>query len=385
MKILYHHRVASKDGQYVHIAEIIDSLRRLGHDVVVCEPQSIQKTEFGGGSGLVDSIRALLPGFIHEVAEWLYSVPDYLKLRRLIREHRPDCIYERYNLFFTSGIWASRAFNLPLLLEVNSPLYAERAKNDGISLDRLAQWSEGYVWNGADRVLPVTEVLADIVAQRGVSRQRMDVIHNGIRHDFTHDLPALSDITQRYGLAGKLVLGFTGFVREWHRLDRVLQVIAANPGNSWQLLLVGDGPDRPRLEALAVELGVQDRLTVTGIIGRDDMPGLVQCFDIALQPDVVPYASPLKMFEYLVFGKAIMAPDSPNIREILDDGHNALLFDPQRDASFSEVLGRLCEDEPLRKELGVAARDTIDRKAFYWDSNARRIVAQFEALISARR
>ena len=53
MKILYHHRVASKDGQYVHIAEIINSLRKLGHEVIVCEPNSIQSTKFGGDSNTV--------------------------------------------------------------------------------------------------------------------------------------------------------------------------------------------------------------------------------------------------------------------------------------------------------------------------------------------
>ncbi len=106
MKILYHHRVASKDGQYVHIAEIVSSLRKLGHEVIVCEPASIKNTQFGKGSGTVDRLRAYLPGFIHEVAEILYSIPDYLKLRRLIRTHKPDCIYERYNLYFMSGVWA---------------------------------------------------------------------------------------------------------------------------------------------------------------------------------------------------------------------------------------------------------------------------------------
>jgi hypothetical protein len=60
MKILYHHRVASKDGQYVHIAEIIASLKKRGHEVIVCEPASIEKTEFGEGSPFVDRIRAPL-------------------------------------------------------------------------------------------------------------------------------------------------------------------------------------------------------------------------------------------------------------------------------------------------------------------------------------
>jgi len=379
MRILYHHRVASKDGQYVHIEEIISSLRNLGHEVIVCEPKSIQSTEFGEGSNTVQRMRALLPGFVHELAEMLYSVPDYLKIRKLIKKNKPDCIYERYNLFFTSGIWASKRFGLPILVEVNAPLFMERSQNEGVSLRRLAQWSEDYVWNNANTVVPVTNVLGKMVQARGVDRDRVTVIPNGINDSFSVGLPEIGTVDEKYGLEGKLVMGFVGFVREWHRLDRVLKFIGDSPDQSRHLLLVGDGPDLPRLKALAKNLGISDSLTITGIIERDQIPGLVQRFDVALQPDVVPYASPLKMFEYMALGKPILAPNTENIREILIDGKNALLFE-QADESFGEKLNQLCSDSELRQTLGSAARSSIDNKELYWDCNARKVVGIFESL-----
>lgn len=381
MKILYHHRVASKDGQYVHIAEIIASLRTLGHEVVVCEPASIENTEFGEGSPIVDRIRSHLPGFIHELAEFLYCLPDYWKLRKLIKRHKPDCIYERYNLFFISGIIASRRHKLPLLLEVNAPLFEERAKNDTISLSGLARWSQDYVWNNAHSVLPVTEVLAQMVVDRGVPRNRIRVIANGINSEFSKALPPVELVDKQYQLSGKLVLGFTGFVRKWHRLDRVLTVIAQHPDSDWHLLLLGDGPDRARLEGIAEQLGISHKLTVTGIIERNEMAGLVQRFDIALQPDVVAYASPLKMFEYMALGKPILAPDTANIREILTDRENALLFDLSGEG-FSDLLLELCETPTLRDSLGVAAVKTIESQQLYWDANADEIVQIFSQLLA---
>ena len=180
-------------------------------------------------------------------------------------------------------------------------------------------------------------------------------------------------------LEGKLVLGFTGFVRSWHRLDRVLRVIAEHPDENWHLFLAGDGPDRPRLEAMARELGVSDRMTVTGIVERDKIPEMVQRFDIALQPDVVAYASPLKMFEYMELAKPILAPDTENIREILVDNCNALLFE-LTDECFARKLTRLCENPELRQTLGLAARNAVVEQQLYWDSNAERIVAIFKEL-----
>lgn len=109
------------------------------------------------------------------------------------------------------------------------------------------------------------------------------------------------------------------------------------------------------------------------------MPELVQRFDIALQPDVVAYASPLKMFEYMATGKAILAPDTENIREILQDERNALLFENE-DASFMAKLLLLCEDDALRANLGESARESINERDFFWDKNAEKIVQQIESI-----
>jgi glycosyltransferase involved in cell wall biosynthesis len=102
---------------------------------------------------------------------------------------------------------------------------------------------------------------------------------------------------------------------------------------------------------------------------------MVAGFDIALQPRAVAYASPLKLFDYMAAGRAIVAPDQPNIREILTDGETALLFDPARaDGVWTAVL-RLAGDAGLRGRLGGAARAEIERRRYTWAGNAARLVA----------
>jgi len=164
-----------------------------------------------------------LPQSAYEVLELGYAVADLRTLNAAIRRFRPDVIYERYNLYFPSGVWASRRHRLPLLLEVNAPLYEERSRFDGIALPRLARWSEHFAWRGASLVLPVTEVLADRIVAAGVPRERVRVIPNGINADAFSRLPARDDAKRALGLQGRLVLGFVGFMRDWHGLDRVLE------------------------------------------------------------------------------------------------------------------------------------------------------------------
>jgi glycosyltransferase involved in cell wall biosynthesis len=86
------------------------------------------------------------------------------------------------------------------------------------------------------------------------------------------------------------------------------------------------------------------------------------------------------MFEYLALGKPILAPDTPNIREILTDRDNALLFDPSGQ-NFSELLLELCETPQLRDALGASALGTIKSQQLYWDSNADQIVQIFSQLL----
>jgi len=384
MKILYHHRIGSKDGQYVHIEELVSALRRRGHEVVVIGPPATDREDFGGEDNFVSVLKRYLPRFVYELLELGYSILDYRRVARAIRASRPDAIYERYNLYLPSGVWAHRRFGLPLLLEVNAPLYSERKKYNGISLDSLARWTERYAWCGADFVLPVTEVLAGEVRKVGVPSERIAVIPNGIDPERFAGVPATEDAKAALGLRGRLVLGFVGFMREWHGLERLIDFIAAADDPSRHLLLIGDGPARGALEARARQRGIAEQVTFTGLVGRDRIAAHIAAFDIALQPEVVPYASPLKLFEYLALGRAVVAPATPNIMEILSHESNALLFDPQSPSAFDDVVECLCRDPDLRQRLGREAKNTIDRKGLTWDNNAQRVEKLFEMLLQGR-
>jgi glycosyltransferase involved in cell wall biosynthesis len=169
-------------------------------------------------------------------------------------------------------------------------------------------------------------------------------------------------------------------MREWHGLDRVLDRMASSGDGSLHAVFVGEGPARAGLEARARELKLDQRVTFTGIVGRHDIGRYVMAFDIALQPDVVAYASPLKLFEYMACGCAIVAPDAANIREVLTDDENAILFDHNDSASFGRAIDRLAADAKLRVRLGHAASVTIERRGLTWRRNAERVCELIIAL-----
>lgn len=375
MKILYHHRIASKDGQYVHIQCLTSALRKLGHDVIVVGPRFIDGGTLGSGSGLIDFLKRTIPRAIYELLELAYNLRDYVRLARAVKVYRPDIIYERYNLYLLSGIWAMRRFKLPLISEVNAPLYDERSRYGGIALKRLARAAERASWRGADRVVTVTSVLRSRIIDAVVDANKIVVTPNGVDLDQFPEGPARAAAKRRLGLGDKLVLGFVGFAREWHGLDRVLDLLAAERARNLHFLVVGDGDVRESLERFAADKRLQDRFRITGFVERDEVTRYVQAFDIALQPAVVDYASPLKLFEYMACGAAIVAPDKANIREILTHDRDALLFDPADPVQFTAAVARLCQDADLRATLGRQARQTLLERDLTWDHNARTVTA----------
>ena len=382
MRILVHHRIASRDGQAVHIQELIAALQRLGHETILVGPRSLKTTRFGGSNPLVDLIKRAIPGALYELLEVAYNLKAFLRLRAAVKAYSPDVIYERFSLFLFAGIWVRRLYGLPLLLEVNSPLYEERMENDGLRLHRLGCWAQRLLWTRVDHVLPVTRVLARTVAAYGVPPSRITVIPNGVDPERFGAIPDITIAKTALGLPQRLVLGFTGFIRSWNAVHQLIDFVALHHTKlDLHILVVGDGPARLFLEEHARALGVSSRLTITGIVERDDVARHIAAFDIAVVPSLTPYSSPLKLFEYLQLGRAIVAPDTENIREVVTHEHDALLFDPARNGALEATLLRLCTDAALRTRLGNSARQSITEKSLTWSRNAERILAIAKATV----
>jgi len=369
MKILYHHRIASKDGQFVHVEELTNAFIEQGHELKFVAPSLNENSDFGHDGGFVTKLKKMLPRALYELLELTYCLWIFIKLVKAIKQFKPEFIYERYNLYQPAGIWASKLFKIPLILEVNAPLVYERKTYSGLSLVRFAKWIENYTWKNATHTLPVTDVLAEHLRQIGVKEENITVIHNGVNQTFIDEMLAKPIDNSKK----EIVIGFTGFIHPWHGMDKAIAAIAQHKELSLKLICVGDGNILPELKALAEKLDVADKIEFAGLVTRDKVLNYVGQFDIALQPDVTDYASPLKMFEYMAVGSVIIAPDCPNIREILSD-KTALFFDKGNQTSFIAQLVNAIENIDELAALRDAVKKSVLEKQFVWQENAKRVV-----------
>ena len=227
------------------MAQMVDAFRAIGHEVIVIGPPVLNTLESGGTFKMVRALKRFLPQVVFELFELLHAIPSYFILLWTWLRYRPDILYERFSLFQLAGVWLRRTVGIPLILEVNSPLVVERGGVDGLQLKWLAARCETFIMRSADRVLPVSGVLANMLCDAGHEKNNIEVVHNGV--DLAQ-FACQADSTaakEALGLQGQTVIGFAGFVRDWHRLESVLELLAENTASKqYRFLIVGDGNER---------------------------------------------------------------------------------------------------------------------------------------------
>ena len=387
-RILYHHRTQALDGQRVHINAIQEALQALGHEVMEVSP--LPATEQAGATSirtprrrLFERMAAVAPKGLYETAELAYNLAAYRALSSAIVRFKPHFVYERYALNTVAGVWTSRRFGVPILLEVNSPLADEKRALGKLLFHKLSGRLERYTLVNATRVLAVTQVLADgLMRSTGLPQTRIKVVQNGADLDVNAPNDSRRSAARReLGYTDEdVVIGAIGFFREWHGIDMLLTAVAEARAlfASARILLVGDGPAIPDLKQLSSRLGLEGVVTFCGAVAHDRVAHHLSAMDVVAIPRAVAYASPLKLFEYMAGAKAIVAPRQANLLEVVTDGVDAICFSESDRAGLQTALGRVVQDASLRNNLGREARATIERRCFTWNGNAERIIQTFE-------
>ncbi|NOX87879.1 MAG: glycosyltransferase family 4 protein [Calditrichaeota bacterium] len=385
MRILYHHRTLGDGAEGIHIQSIVNCLRELGHQVkvvsLVGEQTQFRKSQKAKESRW-DRIRNKIPGPVYELAEVAYNLKGVRMLQKAIDEFQPEIIYDRYAHLSFSALWAAKRNKLPLLLEVNSPYSIQKRQWEKLYFPWLSRMGEEKIFRAASHVIVVSTPLKKILTDYGVPEKKITVLPNGTDPErFNPDIDD-SRLREQLRLTDRVVIGFVGILRKWHNINKlinILEEINLQKINA-SMIFIGDGPSYNELTEYNKRNGNEEWIRFLGRIPHKEIQRYIAMMDIAISPHATPYSSPMKILEYMAMEKAILAPDMENIRDILKDGHNALLFRPDDSASLKEKLLLLIRDADLRKSLGKNARRDVVEK-FTWMRNARKTAEIAEQLI----
>ena len=245
----------------------------------------------------------------------------------------------------------------------------------------------------ADVVSRVGSVIAitprlreDLIRLRKADPARVIVAHDGIRRARFADIPDQAAARKQVGWPqDAFIVGYLGRLHTVGMdkgVGTLVEALAAAEGVC--LALVG-GPDdmAESLRRKWLELGwPPERFLYAGHVPPNEAPRYLSAFDICAMPhpptaQFSRYTSPLKLFEYMAAGRAIVASDLPAWADVVTDGETAVLVPPDDVTAWSDAISRLRRDRDLRARLGQRAREKA-LEEYTWDVRAERILAHIQ-------
>lgn len=372
MKIAYisQSRLPSRAANSVHVMKMCSALSRQGHRVVLwgLRPKgdcSFRRSTVYRDYGVEPSFS--MYRLIHfRGAYWTYT------LRVVIATWiwRPKIVYSRC----VHGARLAALLGLPVYFEVHHPL-------DGVpALDRA--FRRLIASPNLKRLIFITKALDSYYQDRYpnircptiVAPDGADVV------TIEKDCPALRpDLKEK---SGRLQVGYVGQLYPGKGMEVVKPLAEECP---WADFHVVGGEENAVTEWVRNCRAIPN-LFFKGFVPHREVPAVVAQFDVVLLPnqqtvsvagngalDISAWTSPLKAFEYMAAGKAILCSDLPVLKEVFEDGFNCLLCDPVDIQQWRGALLRLRDDAELRKSLGENAKNDFLTN-YSWSARATTIV-----------
>jgi glycosyltransferase involved in cell wall biosynthesis len=293
-------------------------------------------------------------------------------------------LYVRHNWTILVALLLGRALGYRIVTQVDDVPYGR-----GYELDispvadyvrRVAALIMGQLAHGIVAVTPQIKGL--LVELFKVPPERVTVLPNGVDVEFFHPLPR-ADALARLGLdPGLRYILFVGEFAHWVDFDTILDSFALVSGNrpDARLILVGDGYKRAHVQRRIRELGIEDRVTITGAVrDREKVRDYVAAATVALAAHRREHCarigvSPVKVAEYLASGRAVVAIDVPGLRETLVQTGAGRVVSPDPVAMSAAIVDLLADDRAA--QLGVRGRELAEER-FAWRMIVRRTLPLF--------
>lgn len=305
-----------------------------------------------------------------------------------------DVVYERNGLYNVGVAMACQRLNLPYVLFVEADEILEHDYM-GKPLTGLMRWRANRIFRtnlqAADCIICVSEASKNHLATNwSIQPEKIVVFPNGVNvQRFRPNQSARSKIRATLGLDTNMMILFVGSFYDWHDVTTLLEsfvdVLKSYPDA--QLVLVGNGKTRQTMIHRAADLSLGGAVQFVGNVDHDEVPHFMNAADIAVAPYPVMehdlWLSPLKLFEYMASGTAVIASAVGQIANVIEDSRNGLLVAPGDIQAMTAALQRLINDPPLRAHLGQQAREDMERD-HSWDQYLSRLERLFVAVIDGQ-
>jgi glycosyltransferase involved in cell wall biosynthesis len=272
-------------------------------------------------------------------------------VRKLVRDNGIDLVHSHGYKADLYGYAAARLESKPIVATCHNWLSGGRMLAAYNFLDRRAL-------QHFDAVSAVSQTVVDKLLSWGVRRERLSIIPNGIDLDrfdvrlLPRERAGNKRNEQVVGIVARLDLQ-KGFA---YLLKAVRTLRASFP--EVRLLVVGEGPDRGKIEELVAELGLNGVVTLAG--QQADMPAIYASIDVFVLPSLNE-GLPMTILEAMAASKPIIATRVGAVPSVIIDGETGWLVEPRDEVGLTQAMGKLLSERDLRQRLAQRARAHVEQ------------------------
>jgi glycosyltransferase involved in cell wall biosynthesis len=259
---------------------------------------------------------------------------------------------------------------LPLVYEVRSffetTWTADHDRAEYNEHYRRRHDTENRAMQSADAIITIADAMRDDIAARGVPRERIHLMPNGVDPAAFEPQEPDPELVSRYRLSGKTVFGYVSNLDHPREGQEVLIEATARllaRGRKVACLIVGDGARRQELEGLARRAGVGGAVVFTGRVPHSEVRAHYALLDVFVVPRrndrAARFVTPLKPFEAMAMGKPLVVSNLPALVEIAAPGQRGLAFPHGDPDGLADAIETLIDQPETRRQFGRAGREWV--------------------------
>jgi len=366
-------RIPSLTANSIQAMKVCQALADIGHEVQALAPRETAPV----------SSAELMAHYGLRRAPTVHWLSCYRLFRRLDFAVQAQNAAERFraDMLYT---WLPQSAVLGLVRKY--PVILEMHADVG---GRFGRWWLRQFWRRAGRkkMTFTTRALRKALERSagfGFPDEAVIVAPNGVDLERYADLPSAVEARRQLGLADRLTLGFTGHLYPGRGAELLFELARRMP--EYDFLWVGGTPESVALWQQKLAEERMKNVTVAGFVENSRLPLYHAAADVLLMPyeesvqassgqDIGEVINPMKMFEYMAAGRAIVSADLPVIHEVLNE-ENAVFCAPGNADAWQASLRIVLEDSRRREALGARAR--LDVRTYDWNAREKRILKAFE-------
>ena len=232
----------------------------------------------------------------------------------------------------------------------------------------------------SEKIVVVSSALKKYFSERyKIDAKKIIVTPNAINaENVKMDEDEIRNLKAKYNLNENFVIGFVGSIFPYHGVDILIKSFRTviDKHRNCKLLIVGDGEILPFLKIVSEKLKLGNSVIFTGNIAHPYIFNHIELMNICVMPTSNWYGSPVKIFEYGILGKAIVAPDNIPLRDVMENNKHGILIQPD-ETNLTEAILKLMENESLRITLGKNFQQKV-LSEHTWEKMAQKILSSID-------